>query len=100
MNQFFQLLQNVKVADVIDILIVTSLIYFSIFHLRGTRALNVLIGLFLTLCLYFISVEFDLYTLQWILNNLWNYLFVIVVIIFQEQIRSFFAQFATSNKFL
>jgi diadenylate cyclase len=100
MKQFYQLLNNVQLADIIDIFIVTNLIYFSLFHLKGTRALNILFGVILALCLYFLSVEFDLYTLQWLLNNLWNYLFVIMVIIFQDQIRSFLALFTSSNSLL
>ena len=57
------------VQDIVDIVLVTFLIY-SIFRLiRGTRTVNMLIGLGICILVYYLSSVAELYTLNWILYH-------------------------------
>ena len=80
-------LDNVRVADLADVLIITALVYWVINLIRGTRAVQMLVGLVAVGALYFASQYFELYTLSWILNNFLASSLVVIVILFQSDIR-------------
>ena len=71
----------------LDICIVWYLFYQIFVLLRGTKAMQVLFGLLGFVFLYVLSTYADLATLNWLLNKFITYFVVIVVIIFQEDIR-------------
>ncbi len=81
------LFENVRLADVADILIITILIYWVINQIRGTRAVQMLIGLLMVAALFSASQYFELYTLSWILNNFLSSILLVIVILFQNDIR-------------
>jgi len=75
------------VRDVIDILLVTIAIYWLLTLIRGTRAFQILLGL---LVLYVISVAseiFQLITLRTLLEKFVKYSVLIVIVLFQHDIR-------------
>jgi diadenylate cyclase len=71
----------------VDILVVAFLIYRALLVIRGTRALPMMWGSTVLVALYFVSKQFGLVTLDWILGNLLSSLIVVIVVIFQEEIR-------------
>lgn len=71
----------------LDIALVGVLLYQVIQLLRGTRALAVLSGLGLLTALYFMSRSMGLYTLTWLLQHIFGSLFILIVVIFQNDIR-------------
>ena len=73
--------------DIIDIAVVSILLYQVIQMLRGSRALTVLTGLGLLTLLYFFSNALGLYTLTWLLQHIFSSLFILIVVIFQADIR-------------
>lgn len=73
--------------DAVDILLVTVLIYCVILYVRGTRAVAALNGLFVLLAVYIAAQAIGLYTLVWIFENLFSSLFLVLVILFSEDIR-------------
>ncbi len=73
--------------DALDVLIVAFAIYQLLLALRGTRALQMVVGL---LALYAVSwgaLQVGLITLHWILQYLLAAGFVLIVIVFQPEIR-------------
>ncbi|MBQ7584899.1 MAG: diadenylate cyclase CdaA [Desulfovibrionaceae bacterium] len=74
-------------VDFFDIALVSCVLYFLMQHLRTSRALAVLIGLILLRILYYISGYYGLYTLYWILSHVFDSLFILIVVIFQPDIR-------------
>lgn len=85
--------------DALDILLVAFLLYQVIQLLRGSRALTVLTGLGLLTLLYFISRSMALYTLTWLLQHVFSSLFLLIVVIFQSDIRQALGEIGTSNLF-
>jgi len=81
------LLSTLRIQDVIDIGIIAFLIYRIIDLIRGTRAVQMLIGLAVLFLTYLSSQYFDLYTLNWILDNFLSSILLVIVVIFQDDIR-------------
>lgn len=82
-----ELLANFRAQDAVDIAIISVLIYRVIDLIRGTRAARMLIGLLFLVLLYLASQSFQLYTVNWLLDGILSSLFLIIVVIFQNDIR-------------
>ncbi len=74
-------------VDVLDILVVSFLIYWVLRLIRGTRAVYMLVGLTVIVAVYWLSSLGGLYTLNWILSHFLGSLLLIVVVVFQNDIR-------------
>lgn len=74
-------------VDLLDVLILYYIFYRALLILKGTRAFQVLFGLVLISFLYFLSEWLELVTINWILKELFGYLVLAIVIIFQMDIR-------------
>jgi uncharacterized protein (TIGR00159 family) len=75
------------IAAVLDILVVAYLIYRVLLLIRGTRAQQILVGLGLIVGGFFASKVFGLRTLSWILDNFIGSFLLIVIVVFQHDIR-------------
>jgi len=73
--------------DVVDILLVTALLYGIIARIRGTRAVAVVVGLLVLTLLYLGAGSLGLYTTTWLLQSFFASLFLVIVILFQQDIR-------------
>ena len=73
--------------DVFDVLIVASIIYAILLMIQGTRAFKMLVGLAVIVAIYFISLRFKFFTLYWILEQFLVLLPILVIVIFQSEIR-------------
>jgi uncharacterized protein (TIGR00159 family) len=74
--------------DVVDIAIVYYIVYRALLVLRGTRAMQIGIGLFLVFVLYVLAAQLHLVTLLSILGALIpGAVILIVVVVFQNDIR-------------
>jgi diadenylate cyclase len=80
-------LDNFRLQDAVDIGIVAFIVYSLIELIRGTRAARMLIGLCFVVLIYLSSRIFDLYTVNWILDNFLSSVLLVIVIIFQHDIR-------------
>ncbi|MDQ6962601.1 MAG: diadenylate cyclase CdaA [Mariprofundaceae bacterium] len=73
--------------DLIDVLLVAAVIYAVLRLIRGTRAVQVLTGLTLTLLLYEVARVFGLFTLEWVFSHFFSVFIVIIVVLFQQELR-------------
>jgi len=73
--------------DVLDIAIVYYACYRALLVLRGTRAMQVGIGLLLVLVLYFVARVLELVTVLSIMGTFLSSLLLIIVVVFQNDIR-------------
>ncbi len=72
---------------IIDITIVSYLIYRGLLIIKGTRAAPMLSGLTIIVVLYFLARPLGLITLGWILGHFLSSIILVVVIVFQDEIR-------------
>lgn len=73
--------------DVVDILVVAFVIYQLITIIRGTRSLQMVVGIGILTIGYFLASVLDLATFKWILQTFLSSILLIVIIVFQHDIR-------------
>ncbi|BFH65396.1 MULTISPECIES: diadenylate cyclase CdaA [Paenibacillus] len=76
-----------SIKDVIDIAIVSYIIYHVILLVRGTRAVQLLKGILVLVIIWALSTWFDLFTLRWLMNQIFNFGIFAIFIIFQPEMR-------------
>jgi len=86
-------------ADLIDILLVTLLIYTLLTLLRGTRAMQMLWGILVLLGIYVLAGSFGLVTLSSILSHTLAVLPIAVIVLFQQEIRRMLTAFGPTTWF-
>jgi diadenylate cyclase len=73
--------------DVLDITIVSVVIYEVLRAIRGTRTVQMTVGLALLVMTFYISRWGHLQTVDWLIRNLLGYLVFAVIVLFQSDIR-------------
>ena len=79
-------------VDWVDIGLLAWLVYRGFLFLRGTRAMQSLLGLAVLGFVYLIADDIGLSTLHWVLDNLFVWAVLAIVILFQEDIRRVLAR--------
>jgi diadenylate cyclase len=89
MRQFAALFNRPQISawDVIDILVVSLLIYEALKLIRGTRAMQMAIGSVVVILLLYLSQAFPLRTVGWLIRNVFAYLVFATIVLFQSDIR-------------
>lgn len=78
---------HIGFRDLIDIGLVAVVVYFVLRMVRGTRAEQMLIGLAVVLVVYELARIFGLLTIEWIFSQFFSAFIVIMVVLFQHEIR-------------
>ena len=86
-------------TDLVDIVILFLLIYNIILLLQGTRSVQILIGLTALVVLFYAAKFLELNSTLWILKNFFQYIVIIIIIIFQTDIRNTLANFGRTRVF-
>lgn len=76
----------------LDIALVSLIVYRVLLLIRGTRAVQMLTGFGIILIVYYLSDRAQLHTVHTILFKFFNNLILILVIVFQEEIRKALTQ--------
>ncbi len=75
------------ITAVVDVLIVYYAIYRVLLLIKGTRAAQMVIGLVLIGAGFFAATQLELTTVSWLLDNFINYFIIIIIVVFQNDIR-------------
>jgi uncharacterized protein (TIGR00159 family) len=94
-----ELLRIIRPQDVIDILIMTFLIYQLYSWFKNTKAMQVVMGLGVLGLVYLVTKQFGLFMTSWILQELGTVLLVLVIVIFQAEIRQALYRFSLLRSF-
>ncbi|MBZ2406723.1 diadenylate cyclase CdaA [Liquorilactobacillus hordei] len=76
-----------NLANIIDILVVWYVIYKLMMLLRGTKAVQLFKGVIIIVLIKLISWFFDLQMVSWVTDQIINWGFIAIIIIFQPEIR-------------
>ncbi|WP_325176625.1 diadenylate cyclase CdaA [Paenibacillus alkalitolerans] len=87
MNFFEDWTWTTVIKEIIDVTIVSYIIYKLILLVRGTRAVQLLKGIVVLVAVWAVSYIFGLLTLQWLMNQLFTFGVLAVFIIFQPELR-------------
>jgi len=85
--------------NVLDIALVFIIVYVVLKLLRGTRAVPTVVGLILLGMLYWLSLEQDLATLEFVLRYAVVYVGFAIIVLFQSEIRQALMYFANRLRF-
>ncbi|MFD2673401.1 diadenylate cyclase CdaA [Marinicrinis sediminis] len=94
------LLSKINITDIIDILIVSYIIYKLIMLVQGTRAVQLLKGIVVIVLVWILSEWFNLNTLKWLLNQMITVGVLAVIIIFQPELRRALEQLGRGKLFV
>jgi diadenylate cyclase len=89
-----------SIKDIVDVLIVSYIIYRLIIMVRGTRAVQLLRGIVLLVITWALSTWLNLYTLKWLMNQMFTFGVVTVLIIFQPELRRALEQLGRGKLFM
>lgn len=87
------------IKDLIDIVIVSYVIYRLLLLIKGTRAIYMLITIVILMLFLGLSEIVGLRVTSWVLNNLSGYFFLSLIVLFQPEIRRALAFIGESNFF-
>jgi diadenylate cyclase len=93
------LLRQIRWQDLLDIGIIAFLVYRALHIVRGSRAMQMIIGLAVILVAYVSSRALGLFTLNWILDNFLASIILVIIVIFQSDIRRALTQVGTAPLF-
>ena len=96
-SQIFFSIINIRIFDIIDILIVSFIIYKAIEFVRDTRSAQLVKGIIVLFFVFFIASAFNLITIKWMLAQIFDYALVIAVLIFQPELRRMLERVGQSN---
>jgi diadenylate cyclase len=89
LSYFTELLRRPPVTwwDILDILIVSIVIYELLKLIRGTRAVQLAAGIASIVVLFYFSRYFQLETLNWLIRNIVGYVVFAAIVLLQADIR-------------
>src|SRR5437762_2671899 len=83
-------------TGMLDILIVAFFIYQLLVFIKGTRAVQMALGLALVVVFFYFSRWIRLETVSWLLTNMLPYFVFAIIVIFQSEIRRALAHFGNA----
>ena len=106
--KFFNLLENIKnafdlstpfrvVMLILDIAIVAVVVYYIYMLIKKTRAVQIFKGFLIILALLAVSEILDLVILNFILENFLTYGMILIIIVFQPELRSALEKLGRKN---
>jgi diadenylate cyclase len=83
--------------DLIDVLVVAYIFYRLLLLMKGTRSAHIVAGLLLVGVVSFLAFWFQLEALKWLFINLATVGFIVLVVVFQPELRGALAQIGHSR---
>jgi diadenylate cyclase len=84
---FDDLSARTVLVTAVDLALVYYLIYRVLLMIKGTRAAQMVVGIVLIGAGFFVADRLELTTVSWVLDNFISYFIIIVIVVFQRDIR-------------
>lgn len=88
-----------RLIDLLDVLVVSYVFYRMLLLMKGTRSAQIVAGLLLVGVMAFLSLWFQLQGVTWLFTNLATVGFIVLVVVFQPELRGALAQIGQSRFF-
>lgn len=92
-----EFLKFITLIDILDMTIIAVVAYRILLLIKGTRAIQMILGVLLLIVISFASKYLGLKTTSWVLSNFTGYLFITLVVLFQPEIRRALAVFGETR---
>ena len=83
----FSIIANLRAQDILDILFLTVTVYYLYLWFWGTKAFKALVGLLALGIVFTLARFWGLFLTTWVFQILWQVLIVLIIILFQSEIR-------------
>lgn len=93
MPNWYEPFLNFGLLDLLDIILVAFIIYNFLLLIKGTRIVNMILGLLIFVGIYYTANYLDLKTLKTLLKQIFFYLPIILILLFQNEIRRLITKF-------
>lgn len=90
---------NIRWTDVVEIIIISFLVYQIILWIKNTRAWSLLKGLIMIMAFILIAAVFNMTTILWIAENVLSLAVVAMVVVLQPELRRALEQLGRKNFF-
>ena len=96
-NQIAYAVSNMRVFDIMDILLIAYIIYKAIGFLRESRAGQLVKGLLILFVMYLLADWWELASLQWMLSKIMDSAIIAAAVIFQPELRRILERVGRTN---
>jgi diadenylate cyclase len=99
--------QNRWILDILDIAVMSLILYRLLLIIKGTKAVQMLLGLGILLLASLASRYLELFTVDWLVQSFWAQIVLAIIVLFQPEIRKalahvgeaqFFTSFTTAEE--
>lgn len=88
---------DIRILDIVDILLVAFLLYYLYNLVKGTVAINILVGIIIVYAIYIITELLEMELLSKILGGFLGVGMFALVVVFQPEIRKFLLMLGSTN---
>ncbi|OLC23462.1 MAG: TIGR00159 family protein [Chloroflexi bacterium 13_1_40CM_3_65_12] len=85
--QFQEVVRHLGWVEVIDVAVISIVLYYVLRLLRGTQGTQILVGLVVLTVIGVLSSTFNLVLLSWLFKNGAPYLVIAIIVMFQPELR-------------
>jgi len=89
----FAILSNIRLPDILDILFISIVSYQFYIWFWGTKAFKALIGIILLSGVFILAKSWGLFLTTWVFQILWQVFVILLIILFQKEIRQMLERF-------
>ncbi len=97
MTNFLNYINQIRIQDIVDILVITFIIYHILGFVKQTRAEQLIKGIFIILILTKLSEWLQLFTLNFLLTNLITVGAFLLIVVFQPELRRGLERIGTTS---
>ncbi len=96
-NQIVYAISNIRIFDIVDILLVALILYKAMEFLRETRSGQLVKGIAVLIIVYLLANWFKLAVMRWLLSAVVDSIIIALAIIFQPEIRRILERVGQAN---
>ena len=96
-NRLVSFVPTLRLINIIEILIITVLIYYILIWIRESRAWTLLKGLFVIFAFVLVAYFLKMTTILWLFQNLISVIIISIFVLFQPEIRRALEQLGRKN---
>lgn len=99
MSEWFTAFSTPGIRDLVEVAVVTLLIYRFLLLIKGTRGWQMTMGITALVFFYYLTRLLELRTVEWLLANFFTYFVFALIVIFQSEIRRGLAELGRGRFF-
>ena len=86
-HQLIAIIARVGPVEILDVIVVSVILYQLLRLVRGTQALQLLVGLFLLAIVGVVASQLNLILLKWLFQNAAPFVVIAIIVLFQPELR-------------